>query len=84
MSDILEQLDDIPSPPPKPGTVCDDGCVCKTSALCVKAGRCERIVCWTCPYQDKCQNDPDLRTQDCYGDAYNCDVVPGVDCLAAK
>jgi hypothetical protein len=59
-----------------------DGSDCLTPADCQMAGRCKRIVCWTCPYAEDCQSDP--ATAGCYGDPYNCEVAPGLGCLAAK
>ena len=78
--DDLKDLADRPSP--ESGSICDDGCECPIPTACVSSKRCERIVCWTCPYQDDCQADP--ITRDFYGDAYNCDVTPGIGCLAGK
>jgi hypothetical protein len=65
-------------------THCPDLTACRTPDLCKGYGRCERIVCWDCPYGESCRTDPDPMIRSCYGDPYNMDVEPGIDCLASK
>jgi len=70
-------------PPPEPGKVCDDGCDCETPDKCKTSGRCERIICWDCPYAEDCKTNKAFHG--CYGDAYNTSPAQhGWGCLASK